>query len=105
MSFTSSGEGPGLRAEACAPRLRHKTEEAPERPARGPRESSGDLLSRTRRPGTIGDVGLNCRVRNGNGCDPHSITAETMSNGSERQKQQGPNDEALAGPGCPRSAN
>ena len=45
----------------------------------GGRESSGDLLSRTRGPGTIGDLRLNFRVRDGNGCDPHSITAETNS--------------------------
>ena len=45
----------------------------------GARESSGDLLSRTRGPGTIGDLRLNFRVRDGNGCDPHSITAETIS--------------------------
>ena len=43
------------------------------------RESSGDLLSRIRGPGTIGDARLNFRVRDGNGCDPHSITAETKS--------------------------
>ena len=43
------------------------------------RESSGDLLSRARGPGTIGDLRLNFRVRDGNGCDPHSITAETNS--------------------------
>ena len=43
------------------------------------RESSGDLLSRARGPGTIGDLRLNFRVRDGNGCDPHSITAETIS--------------------------
>ena len=47
-------------------------------PSRG-RESSGDLLSRTRGPGTIGDLRLNFRVRDGNGCDPHSMTAETIS--------------------------
>ena len=57
----------------------HKSEEAPCRLGRGPRESSGDLLSRTRGPGTIGDLRLNFRVRDGNGCDPHSITAETNS--------------------------
>ena len=57
----------------------HKNEEAPCRLGRGPRESSGDLLSRTRGPGTIGDLRLNFRVRDGNGCDPHSITAETIS--------------------------
>ena len=43
------------------------------------RESSGDLLSRIRGPGTIGDARLNFRVRDGNGCDPRSITAETSS--------------------------
>ena len=43
------------------------------------RESSGDLLSRIRGPGTIGDARLNFRVRDGNGCDPRSITAETIS--------------------------
>ena len=47
-------------------------------PSRG-RESSGALLSRARGPGTIGDLRLNFRVRDGNGCDPHSITAETNS--------------------------
>ena len=45
----------------------------------GARESSGDLLSRARRPGTIGDEGLDFRVRKGNGYDPLSITAETIS--------------------------
>ena len=50
-----------------------------ERFAQGARESSGDLLSRARGPGTIGDLRLNFRVRDGNGCDPHSITAETIS--------------------------
>ena len=42
------------------------------------RESSDALLSRTRRPGTIGEARLNCRVRNGNGCDPRSRIAETI---------------------------
>ena len=46
-------------------------------PRRG-RESSGDLLSRARRPGTIGDEGLDFRVRKGNGYDPLSVTAETI---------------------------
>ena len=45
----------------------------------GARESSGDLLSRIRGPGTIGDLGLDFRVRDGNGYDPHSMTAETIS--------------------------
>ena len=45
----------------------------------GARESSGDLLSRARGPGTIGDLRLDFRVRDGNGYDPHSITAETNS--------------------------
>ncbi len=45
----------------------------------GGRESSGDLLSRARGPGTIGDEGLDFRVRKGNGYDPLSVTAETMS--------------------------
>ena len=45
----------------------------------GPRESSGDLLSRARGPGTIGDEGLDFRVRKGNGYDPLSVTAETNS--------------------------
>ena len=46
-------------------------------PRRG-RESSGDLLSRARGPGTIGDEGLDFRVRKGNGYDPLSVTAETI---------------------------
>ena len=56
-----------------------KNEEAPCLLGRGPRESSGDLLSRARGPGTIGDEGLDFRVRKGNGYDPPSVTAETMS--------------------------
>ena len=60
-------------------RGRHKKERTPRGFPQGVRESSGDLLSRTRGPGTIGDLRLNFRVRDGNGCDPHSITAETMS--------------------------
>ena len=56
-----------------------KNEEAPCLLGRGPRESSGDLLSRARGPGTIGDEGLDFRVRKGNGYDPLSVTAETMS--------------------------
>ena len=55
-----------------------KNEEAPCLLGRGPRESSGDLLSRARRPGTIGDEGLDFRVRKGNGYDPLSVTAETI---------------------------
>ncbi len=71
----------GRNGESAATRRSgaHKNEEAPRHVGRGPRESSGDLLSRTRGPGTIGDLRLNFRVRDGNGCDPHSITAETNS--------------------------
>ena len=71
----------GRNGESAAARRSgaHKNEEAPRHVGRGPRESSGDLLSRTRGPGTIGDLRLNFRVRDGNGCDPHSITAETIS--------------------------
>ena len=60
----------------------------------GARESSGDLLSRTRGPGTIGDLRLNFRVRDGNGCDPHSITAETISCMELNSFKQPQNDEA-----------
>ena len=45
----------------------------------GGRESSGALLSRARGPGTIGEGRLDFRVRNGNGYDPLSRTAETIS--------------------------
>ena len=71
----------GRNGESAAARRSgaHKNEEAPRHVGRGPRESSGDLLSRARGPGTIGDLRLNFRVRDGNGCDPHSITAETIS--------------------------
>ena len=71
----------GRNGESAAARRSgaHKNEEAPRHVGRGPRESSGDLLSRARGPGTIGDLRLNFRVRDGNGCDPHSITAETNS--------------------------
>ena len=58
---------------------RYKQKRTPRAFAQGAHESSGDLLSRTRGPGTIGDLRLNFRVRDGNGCDPHSITAETNS--------------------------
>ncbi len=53
---------------------------------RGGRGSSGDLLSRTRGPGTIGHEGLDFRVRNGNGYDPLSITAETFKGLHEIQE-------------------
>ena len=73
-----------------------------ERFAQGARESSGDLLSRTRGPGTIGDLRLNFRVRDGNGCDPHSITAETISCMEKNSLSQSPECRSQAGPGCPR---
>ena len=73
----------GIRGSSSAIRGsggRHKKEKAPPDVLRqAGRESSGDLLSRARGPGTIGDLRLNFRVRDGNGCDPHSITAETIS--------------------------
>ena len=72
----SAGSGTWL--ATCALRVQKKKGPL-ERFAQGARESSGDLLSRTRGPGTIGDLRLNFRVRDGNGCDPHSITAETIS--------------------------
>ena len=50
--------------------------EGPPRSLAGARGSGGDLLSRARRPGTIGDKWLDFRVRNGNGYDPPSMTAE-----------------------------
>ena len=61
---------------------------------RGGRESSGDLLSRARGPGTIGDLRLDFRVRDGNGYDPHSITAETISCMELNSFKQPQNDEA-----------
>ena len=48
------------------------------------RESSGDLLSRARGPGTIGDGRLDFRVRKGNGYDPPSVTAETILSATTR---------------------
>ena len=70
----------GRNGESAAARRSgaHKNEEAPRHVGRGPRESSGDLLSRARGPGTIGDEGLDFRVRKGNGYDPLSVTAETI---------------------------
>ena len=65
-----------------------------ERLAQGARESSGDLLSRIRGPGTIGDLRLDFRVRDGNGYDPHSITAETKSCMENKLLKQPQNDEA-----------
>ena len=47
---------------------------------KGPRGSGGDLLSRARRPGTISERRLDFRVRNGNGYDPASRTAEIFKN-------------------------
>ena len=77
----------------------------------GGRESCSDLLSRARRPSTIGDRRLNFRVRNGNGCDPPSITAETYTAG---RVPGGPKNEPIGkrrgdraptmDPGCPRGA-
>ena len=64
---------------SCNRAERYKQKWTPRAFAQGVRESSGDLLSRARGPGTIGDLRLNFRVRDGNGCDPHSITAETNS--------------------------
>ena len=74
------GRSPPWQRRKRESRELYKTKKAPFEvlPQRG-RESSGDLLSRTRGPGTIGDLRLNFRVRDGNGCDPHSITAETNS--------------------------
>ncbi len=37
-----------------------------------------DLLSRGILPSTIGAGGLNCRVRDGNGCFPSAITARNL---------------------------
>ena len=56
-----------------------KTKSPARRLRQAGRESSGDLLSRARGPGTIGDEGLDFRVRKGNGYDPLSVTAETIS--------------------------
>ena len=69
----------GLRGGAGFAGGAGKKERAPRGFPQGARESSGDLLSRIRGPGTIGDAGLDFRVRDGNGYDPHSITAETNS--------------------------
>ena len=55
----------------------YKKRRAPRALAQGARESSGALLSRARGPGTIGEGRLDFRVRNGNGYDPLSRTAET----------------------------
>ena len=57
----------------------YKKKRAPRALAQGARESSGALLSRARGPGTIGEGRLDFRVRNGNGYDPLSRTAETNS--------------------------
>ena len=78
----------------------------------GPRESCSDLLSRARRPSTIGDKRLNFRVRNGNGCDPPSITAETYTAGrvrtgpKEQTIQESVEDDrsSTMDPGCPRGS-
>ena len=82
-----------------------KNEEAPCLVGRGPRESSSDLLSRARRPGTIGDEGLDFRVRKGNGYDPLSVTAETNSwRHSVEKVYRTAFFEAMVKPGCPRNA-
>ena len=94
----------GRNGESAAARRSgtHKNEEAPCRLGRGPRESSCDLLSRVRGPGTIGDVGLDFRVRDGNGYDPHSITAETNSAWNLDSLSNRQLCRSKAGPGCPR---
>ena len=69
----------GFRVRRCrAARAGTKKKGPLEDLPQGARESSGDLLSRARGPGTIGDEGLDFRVRKGNGYDPLSITAETI---------------------------
>ena len=76
----------------------------PEAVPRGARESSGDLLSRARGPGTIGDEGLDFRVRKGNGYDPLSVTAETILSATTccRKSLCKHMLEADVDPGCPR---
>ena len=56
--------------------------------AQGTQGSGGDLLSRTRKPGTIGDKWLDCRVRNGNGYDPLSMTTEISISQYRNQSQK-----------------
>ena len=80
-----------------------KNEEAPCLLGRGPRESSSDLLSRARGPGTIGDEGLDFRVRKGNGYDPLSVTAETMSSATTGVEKVSCTALKQAGPGCSRN--
>ena len=93
-----SRSGPGKTSRSGVYKKR-----APRGFPQGARESSGDLLSRIRGPGTIGDLGLNFRVRDGNGCDPHSITAETISMAWKPELlSQSPECRSQAGPGCPR---
>ena len=83
------GERPAHNEAMRRRRAENKKKSPPGGLPRGGRESSGDLLSRARRPGTIGDRRLNCRVRNGNGCDPPSITAETILATLTSHKQSG----------------
>ncbi len=68
-----------------------KTRRAPVPCGTGARGSGGDLLSRARGPGTIGDRRLDFRVRNGNGYDPPSVTAEISKSdsGKAREKRAG----------------
>ena len=86
-----------------------KTRRTPGARASGARGSGGDLLSRARRPGTIGDRRLDFRVRNGNGYDPPSMTAEISklsTGGKGFHGKQGRLGSAgrLEAPGCPRAA-
>ena len=68
--------------ERDRPRIRHKNGRT--RPA----HSAGRVHAKIRRrptlpgrlrPSTIGAGGLNCRVRDGNGCDPTAMTTGNMS--------------------------
>ena len=76
----------GRRAPPCAAL---KTKRGPLPLGKGPRGSGGDLLSRARRPGTISERRLDFRVRNGNGYDPASRTAEIFKK-SDRRKAENP---------------
>ena len=105
VSTGRDGESERLPERPCrdvARAVSRKNEEAPCLLGRGPRESSSDLLSRARGPGTIGDEGLDFRVRKGNGYDPLSVTAETNSMATRCRKSLLHSLEADVDPGCPR---
>ena len=65
------------------------------------KEPGGDLLSQENRPpSTIGAGGLNCRVRNGNGCDPAAMATGNLSVLGRTRELHSEHETSFAVKGC-----